>query len=282
MLLLECAGAGRRSALLSARLERRALGSVHSKFRTSLNVRLAGDLLYVGSLRQPLCCFGVALAEAQLQRLLASCAPGDLVACKDGALVFYGTENILRISLLRLRETELRIPRCASDARPAAGEVYLQLARTNHLERIGLVADGALEEACRLLLQAKTPRAYAPALRFFIGRGRGLTPAGDDILLGCGAALTARGREAPFLVALKAALRATQTTDVSLAYYRALFAGHANEDFVRLAAILQESDPAEAKRRIEAVRRLGHTSGSDTLFGFYLGLQKTSGEDMEK
>ena len=281
-MFIECAGVGRRSAWLSARLQRRALGFVHSKFQSSLNISFAGELLHVGSARQPLCCFGVALVEAQLRQLLASCAPGDIVVCKDGALVFYGRENILRISLVRLQEAQLRIPRYTQDARLAAGEVYFQLARTDHLSRIGLTADGDLKEAVRLLLRADAPRAYAPSLRFFIGRGRGLTPAGDDILLGYGAALTVCGQEAPFAAALREALAAAQTTDVSLAYYRALLAGHANEDFVRLAAILQENDPSEAGRRIEAVRWLGHTSGSDTLFGFYLGLQKTSGEDIEK
>lgn len=281
-MFIECAGAGRRSAWLSARLQGRALGFVHSKFEASLNVSLAGELLHVGSARQPLCCFGVGLLQAQLEQLLASCTPGDIVACKDGALVFYGRKHILRISLIPLQEVQLRIPRCTQDARLAAGEVYLQLARTNHLDRIGLAPDGALREAVRLLRRADTAPQYAPALRFFIGRGRGLTPAGDDILLGFGAALTALGGEAPFAAALREALTAAQTTDVSFAYYRALLAGHANEDFVRLAAILQENDPNEASRRIEAVRRLGHTSGCDTLFGLYLGLQKTSGEDFVK
>jgi len=114
--------------------------------------------------------------------------------------------------------------------------------------------------------------ALKKAVSWLIGRGRGLTPSGDDILLGYGAGLLAldpSGAGLRFLDILESCLHG-QTTDISLAYCKGLAAGYVNENMKLLLRGFWNNDRENTGRWLASVRELGHTSGCDTLFG--LGL----------
>ncbi|MBS6955463.1 MAG: DUF2877 domain-containing protein [Enterocloster asparagiformis] len=114
--------------------------------------------------------------------------------------------------------------------------------------------------------------ALKKAVSWLIGRGRGLTPSGDDILLGYGAGLLAldpSGAGQRFLDILESCLHG-QTTDISLAYCKGLVAGYVNENMKLLLRGFWNNDRENTGRWLASVRELGHTSGCDTLFG--LGL----------
>lgn len=114
--------------------------------------------------------------------------------------------------------------------------------------------------------------ALKKAVSWLIGRGRGLTPSGDDILLGYGAGLLVldpSGAGLRFLDILESCLHG-QTTDISLAYCKGLAAGYVNENMKLLLRGFWNNDWENTGRWLASVRELGHTSGCDTLFG--LGL----------
>lgn len=114
--------------------------------------------------------------------------------------------------------------------------------------------------------------ALKKAVSWLIGRGRGLTPSGDDILLGYGAGLLAldpAGAGQRFLDILESCIHG-QTTDISLAYCKGLAAGYVNENMKLLLRGFWNNDRENTGRWLASVRELGHTSGCDTLFG--LGL----------
>lgn len=279
MRVFDVRGKGSKSGLVSLYLQRDEVGAVHSKYKRGLHLQFQDKLIYIGGGNASLCCFGISVEGANLPALLAHCAPGDLAAYTNGVITVYCAQSVFRIHLDCLREVNLRIPRISASMPLAASELYRQLKRTNDLGKIGLEADGAFREGCRILLMKdEMGRNYVNALQYFIGRGRGLTPAGDDILLGYGAALTAFGRETAFVEALKSALKRRTTTEVSIACYQALLRGYANAAFIQLIHQLEESDRETSADCVARVRRIGHTSGSDTLFGFYLGLKKLAGE----
>jgi hypothetical protein len=108
------------------------------------------------------------------------------------------------------------------------------------------------------------------------GRGPGLTPSGDDLLVGILHAVSVwpslAGRRGP--AALRALLHgasAPRTTRISRAYLEAAARGWATEPWHALVRGLAASGDAGDDARSEAVRkvvRVGETSGADALTGF--------------
>ena len=59
---------------------------------------------------------------------------------------------------------------------------------------------------------------------------------------------------------------------ISVAYLSALLQGYASEPCIRLVKLLDDGETEQIKNTVKEVMSFGHTSGSDTLFGFLLGL----------
>jgi hypothetical protein len=108
------------------------------------------------------------------------------------------------------------------------------------------------------------------------GRGPGLTPSGDDLLVGILHAVAVwpslAGRHGP--AALRALLHgasAPRTTRISRAYLEAAARGWATEPWHALVRAVTAGGDAGDDTRCEAVRevvRVGETSGADALTGF--------------
>jgi hypothetical protein len=146
--------------------------------------------------------------------------------------------------------------------------------RSSVLDRSGAAAIAGVEEACRKLDIA----AARARIARFVGWGEGLTPAGDDYLVGLCAALgvlTRRdGRRNVFLEDLRRSLASSwaRTTPVS-AHYLALAAdGHFNADVLRARDALRAGrDAYRARIALDALIALGSTSGADALTGILSG-----------
>lgn len=106
-------------------------------------------------------------------------------------------------------------------------------------------------------------------LSTIVGRGVGLTPAGDDVILGAIAAESAFAgswRLAPRITAATALIELEgMTTRPSLALLRAALAGHYPAALCDLFAALQQC--RHVGKAIARVRRIGHTSGESMLCG---------------
>ena len=112
-----------------------------------------------------------------------------------------------------------------------------------------------------------------------VGWGEGLTPAGDDFLLGLMAGLDALVRDDPrrreFRRALAAALEAStqRTTPIAAHYLRLAAGGHYIEPLIRLRnALLCEDDGAVLDQALHSALAVGATSGADTVSGLVAGL----------
>ena len=148
----------------------------------------------------------------------------------------------------------------------------------------------ALEEACRDLDLA---RAIA-AIDRLVGWGEGLTPAGDDAIVGFLAAIGALAGSAAeriaFVDALSAAVasRGARTTDISAHYLRLAAHGHFNADVRRLVhalaggksgdgagvpAALDAPPDAPLQSTLDAALDVGATSGADMVAGMMAGFR---------
>ena len=99
-----------------------------------------------------------------------------------------------------------------------------------------------------------------------IGLGPGLTPSGDDFLIGALAALDALVQTKTHTTLGRAIVAAAlaRTSPLSASFLRAAAAGHVGENLYAMIAALIGGD---ADAAIAAAERIGHTSGWDTLAG---------------
>ena len=107
------------------------------------------------------------------------------------------------------------------------------------------------------------------SLTYLVGRGRGLTPSGDDFLLGwlLVQQLKQDNRENNELIMQKAQ-SPDYTTDVSRHYLRQAATGCYSQALLNLAkALLETTNEQVMAHRIADIIAHGHSSGADTLAG---------------
>ncbi|MEQ1804961.1 MAG: DUF2877 domain-containing protein [Burkholderiaceae bacterium] len=256
-------------------------GRVHSVFEHACNLECDWG---VGRGLLTLCDGAAAIGPTTLHF-----ASDDGVDLRDG--FFIGDAVMCRDDTLRIGRIELGFPHAriwqppVMRARQAGVEARchragVQLAARRRLRSSVIDAQAApvvaaLADACRNL---DTPAALAQAQRL-IGWGEGLTPAGDDFLVGLLAALQALARsDAPRLgfhavLAMHVARDVQRTTPIAAHYLRLAAAGHFTEPLLSLRdALLGQTDEAQLDAALQRALAVGATSGADTVSGFLAGL----------
>lgn len=104
------------------------------------------------------------------------------------------------------------------------------------------------------------------AVMQLVGLGGGLTPAGDDYLVGVMAALRLRGDLDYLSEIIQTAL--PRTTSLSGAFLAAAAWGEFMEPWHNLAQALSNSDDAAFQRAVNRISQFGASSGRDALAGF--------------
>lgn len=264
------------SNLVPLYLKEFSVGNVHSKFNNGLNILIEEYLIYIGRCGTPVAAFGLKIADETLQQLLNLVKIGDLVVNKRGKFIFYSDSGVITVCYEELAEIDVRLPgvTCSVKAIPDS-LLYQSLAVIEFEQFIGLELDEKTAEYVGLLVHCdKEERTVnSQIINFFTGRGQGLTPSGDDILLGFTLAIMPFGQFNAWKKALAMEVTDDKTTLISVAYLRALLAGYASEQFIRLVKLMDSTERHAIATAIDEARSFGHTSGNDTLFGFFLGLQ---------
>ncbi len=143
-----------------------------------------------------------------------------------------------------------------------------------------------VEAAVRRLLEATAGYDLGgmSAIRDMIGAGPGLTPFGDDLLMGYLAGMWCTARREPmrgdflWAVAELVIRMAARTNDVARTYLSLAARGQVSGLLLDLAATIAQGDCDELVRmRAEAAMRVGHTSGKAAVNGLLLGLAAWDG-----
>lgn len=262
--------------------DQRKMGKVHSVFKTSFNVMVEGQLLNFSTQGMTLSAYGCVLAQDTMEQLVNACKPGDLVRVQGERFTFYTMKEVIEINLSEIEKTDLSIPKIQQSPKDIQQTgMYLGLDTFVFDEKIGLEKEGKTQEVFEILqkLSKDNNRAIEEAVAHLIGRGQGLTPSGDDILLGYTMIRKAFKETDYFSEILRKVVEDKSTTDISAAHYNALLAGHVSGLFISLILSVETATQEEVNQLIDDIGRYGHTSGYDTLFGFYLGLQSLFNEE---
>lgn len=249
-------------------------GRIHSIFANACNLACNDRLLTIAAL---------AVDDGPATLRLAGRAPSDLRQLFDVGERMHCRHGVARTRRAELRLLQARVWRPAATG-PCLGraqvEAHLRSAQARLAQRrtTASVIDGAaaaLGEACRALDHEQAARQVDR----LVGWGEGLTPAGDDFLVGLLAGLDALvdGSEARrcFRGALAAAVaaRTLRTTPIAAHYLRLACRGHYNAPLIDLcAALLCEGDPDVVDGALARALAVGATSGADTVGGLLAGL----------
>lgn len=238
---------------------------------------MLGDfLIHIGSDLNPLSCFGINLPLMEVYELLEVLKIKDRVVCKDRHLRIYGSYGIKSIDLNRLSIMDLNVKKVSSNEWLKPMNKAL---RALELEKqIGIKQCEEFQNVINILQNPKSSLSEQKnAIRFLLGRGLGLTPSGDDMLMGYGTGLSIMGKEDNFFNILGEVLD-KQTTDISIAYLNAMLEGYVNEDYNRMNTAINKNSIQKYDELLREIQKVGHTSGNDSLFGFHISVKYLLGE----
>ncbi len=142
---------------------------------------------------------------------------------------------------------------------------------------------GTLDVARRIVadliaaLETGDRRAAAEVATGLIGLGPGLTPSGDDALVGIEAALHALDWPSAGFLALAMDDVEDRTTALAATLLRHAAAGEFAERLHTLLAALLGSDDESIAKAIDRAAAWGATSGTDCLLGVLIGLDVAAG-----
>lgn len=258
---------------------------IHSVFTRAVNLR-AGERLITCTAEVVSAPHGLEMTPAGLAglRRLHGGLPGEVLDWhpREQSLSSRTATTVIA-STPRTTVFDPALPAVRRDpmSRPV-GHLIGQLARVRALTGFGdqwpsLTADPHLTAAVDALTDGVDDGDVDDAVRHLLGRGPGLTPSGDDVLVGMIAALWFVGevdssRLAPLRHLLGGAGRRL-TTDISLEYLHHACRGMVVGALRDLLVALARSDSSTTADAVSRLRRYGHTSGMDCLLGVVTGLR---------
>jgi hypothetical protein len=286
---------------LLARLAGARRGRIHSVYRSAINVMLPpGDLIVIADPAVGGLPNGVLVHLGADHRRLGP-APDQLVILAGHSIVV--PEIGLRIDLASAVSWSPRMPAAdrgagrrwrhrAHEVRALAAARTMAASGTSGRASEGLAGLLARVAPRRLPIHAARTAAVLDQLaaalpsddveaagrvaRRLVGLGPGLTPSGDDALIGLAAALHAMRHPARGFLDEAIDDAALRTTAVAATYLRHAAAGEFSERLQRLLAALLGDDDAAVAPAIEGAMAWGATSGTDSLVGVLFGLDLAS------
>ncbi|WP_025784141.1 DUF2877 domain-containing protein [Sporosarcina sp. D27] len=267
---------------------------IHSIFQNGLNIKSGNCLFFVGTVKNGRLPFGIHLTQEQLKQLLNGIHENSSVSWEpnERSLSFGETGPIVSIvgaepfdwrisSELVTRELlsdnlAMFVSVLLEEPRVTGLAIDIESWLTRHLE--GRSASGLTEQLISALLDvldSSETNDIEQQLRFVIGRGKGLTPSGDDHLVGLLAIHEATGiLSTAFVETLRRlAEKERLTTDIGREYLLYALEGKFSSTVVKAASELtRKTDINMLKTLLSELLDMGHSSGIDTVFGMLLGL----------
>jgi Protein of unknown function (DUF2877) len=262
-------------------LEENPQARIHSAFTSAVNLQ-AGERLITcspGAISAP---HGVEMSPgdlAQLQRLHGT-SPAEVLDWQPHERAIVSRSGKLVISSApQTTVFDTALPTCTGASITGSVDGLIgHLARTRARTGLGsewvaLTADRHLTHAVESLLDS---RVDDPVL-YWLGRGPGLTPSGDDVLVGMIAALWFAGSiDSSIMTPVRQFLEYSArqlTTDISVEYLHYACRGIVIGALRDLLVTLDRSDTSGTADAVNRLQRFGHTSGMDCLLGAVTALR---------
>ncbi len=244
---------------------------IHSVFPNGFNLNFSGELVYMSAHQEGMLSGrGLSINHEVFDAIHPHLDVGFHVRVRKDQLLFYTRPHIFTIRLTEKRVKDLKIVPVPEEKWDLQG-FKKRLEALALFEQTGFSTNDRLRETLEDILETKEVRV--DHVNRLIGGGVGLTPTGDDFLQGL-ICMEQTFAHLPHIQSIvQKRLKERSTTDVSLSYYEALFAGYSNEPLVLLFQAVRAQDDKQFEQAISYIQNYGETSGYDLLMGMYTYLQ---------
>ncbi|OCA85847.1 hypothetical protein A8F94_13350 [Bacillus sp. FJAT-27225] len=281
-------------------VERNQKGYVHSIFNNSFNLAFGDSLIHIGDVEKGISPFGIGLNKQDVQQFIREIRGNQNVVWHRHSETFVFSEG----PSLSIGQAELANPVLygfmynlwhLKDNLLFVADRLLQedwqtgLAQTNN-DKIMLIKfltdpifnqkdHPILHELDNLKMLARGDQSTDAnnVFNYWIGRGLGLTPSGDDVITGICAIFSAlEGTNDVFQQQLKTYLfeyGRKRTTHISLEYLLYAAENKFHSHLIQMCQVMDKPRGTEFMTALEEMRKIGHTSGADTVIGVLLGIK---------
>lgn len=248
---------------------------VHSKYKNSFNIQDEGkqQLVVISTTDYPFMPNGIYLDACYFSTLLPTIKIGENVIWKAGCLHFYKNHLLLNkaelySSKMEITET-LKLENLQNLNDYVAG-LNKETGAAIFLSHF-LTEENPFAKALQSLCMKKRSLANS-SIGFLLGRGVGLTPSGDDMLVGHLAARKLLNEEDQIVenrILTELSKEPAVTTDISKHYLLCALSNRFSSPVSELIETLTaKSSKEQVQKAVDNIMKVGHTSGLDLLAGF--------------
>lgn len=249
------------------------IGRVHSIFAHSLNIQVGLRLINISCFDNYLSCFGIKISKKNLKSVIQSVAENNIVKFLDNYIIFYTQDGIKRVDIRNSNIVKLKIKPLNYFPEKGLKKTLKALNKYKVDQKIGIPSDDLLSEFSN---EMTTFKDFNPEqiVTWLLGRGKGLTPSGDDILCGYIFVLLLVDKANTYLASLVKQIRNNLklTTDVSKAYLICATQGYVNSKVYQLYKSFKNHNFKDIDSELNSILEIGHTSGKDLSYGIKLGI----------
>ncbi|WP_208559080.1 DUF2877 domain-containing protein [Marinilactibacillus kalidii] len=249
-------------------------GTIHSVFNRSFNILVNQQLINITNYSDYFSSFGIRLSTEQYKEMFPYIQQGNLVKIKQNTLIIYSTVGVYTLNVDEMKVIDLNV-RSFKLTKNERDRLRQDLEKRNLPQQIGIPMDDKTRERLEALKSSsKDWKAdWEKSVHFLTGRGHGLTPSGDDMLVAFLAILHAAEDERVEVLASTLLRTRFSTTDISRAYIEASIEGYVNSRVYNLLSYIKNGLDSKRLIELEALLQIGHFSGKDLAYGMLLALQ---------
>ncbi len=266
------------------------MGSIHSVFTNGMNIRMGERLFFIGTTKNGRLPFGIHLMGEQVHELLTTVPTSSSIFWKEETKELYIEEANAYIHFNNgspYTNTIRKLPQEMSDLNIENIITLLVHENTGLDINIGDFLLHYLtksEKKCRIgkeierlmsAIHSDDVSEIEHVVRYFLGRGKGLTPSGDDHLIGILAIHSLTDSfSLPFIQTLEKIVKHESiTTDIGREYLLYALKGEFSSSVTNIINNLDKNEQQEyLMEHLQRLITMGHSSGVDTLFGMLIGL----------
>ena len=236
-------------------------------------VQVGLRLINISCFDNYLSCFGINISEKNLKSVIQSVTENNIVKFLDNNIVFYTQDGIKRIDVKNFDIVELKIKPLNYFPEKGLKKTLEVLNNCKVDKRIGIPNNTLLKKFSDEMITFKNFNAEQ-IVTWLLGRGKGLTPSGDDILCGYIFVLLLVDKANTYLSSLVKQIKNNLklTTDVSKAYLICATQGYVNSKVYQLYKSFKNHNFKDIDSELNSILEIGHTSGRDLSYGIKLGI----------
>ncbi|WNS75868.1 DUF2877 domain-containing protein [Bacillus sp. DTU_2020_1000418_1_SI_GHA_SEK_038] len=271
------------------------VGTVHSVFNNGMNILMGNRLFFIGTVKNGKLPFGIHVHYEAVQEVLATIQMPAQVIWNEAEKQLSFENCPISVSFQQGKPYSNIVKSSQGHFQMSAEALQAFIATlTSSVENTGLEIDiaefiidylsdrkdesptvKAIYRLMEALHTANEAEAEA-AVRYFLGRGRGLTPSGDDHLVGILAIHEVSHAFSPvFVNSLQTILKhESVTTDIAKEYLFYALNGQFSSSIVQIVNHLSsdEWNAGMVNKNLLELMTVGHSSGVDTAFGLLIGI----------